>query len=221
MSELGTALNNKALHPTANPLYAVRGQTAAAMSLVVRNVHPNQGNPMNKPFFQCFLLTVALIISISVPAKAQSLWGDTTSGMNPSQVIEVVKGSRLAQDGDTLGTGARELIRLDDLNVVNELFDVRFYFLEQSLTQVTLGLNDERSFSSTLLVFDSLADALRSKYGKEMSESIDSRSILKKAEANWVTSRTNINLLVLSVGNSPAILNLNYQIRLSEEADKL
>ena len=36
MSELGTALNNKALHPTANPLYAVRGQTAAAMSLVVR-----------------------------------------------------------------------------------------------------------------------------------------------------------------------------------------
>lgn len=176
---------------------------------------------MNKPFFQRLLLTVALIISISVPAKAQPLWGDTTSGMNPSQVIEIVKGSRLVQDGYTLESGARELIRLDDLNVVNESFDVRFYFLEQSLIQVTLGLNDERSFSSTLLVFDSLADALRSKYGKEISESIDNRSILKKAEANWVNGRTNINLLVLSVGNSPAILNLNYQIRLSEEADKL
>ena len=176
---------------------------------------------MNKSFFRYLFLSVALILSISVPAEAQSLWGGTTSGMNPSQITEVVKGSRLIQDGDTLGSGARELIRFDDLSVVNESFKVQFYFLKQKLTQVTLSLNGERSFSSTLLVFDSLADALRLKYGKEISGSIDNRSILKKAEANWVNGRTNINLLVLTVGNSPAILNLNYQTRLSGESDKL
>lgn len=84
-----------------------------------------------------------------------------------------------------------------------------------------MNLNDERSFSSSLLVFDSLADALRSKYGKEISRDVDSRSVLKKAEANWASGRTNINLFVITGGDSPATLNLNYQTRLSAEADKL
>lgn len=174
---------------------------------------------MKKLYLQSMVLLSVLMISIS--AQAQSLWRETASGMNPSQIIEIVKGTHLIRDGSTLGDGAKELIRLDDFNLVNESFKVRFYFIDEKLTQVTLNLNEERSFSSALLVFDSLADALRSKYGKEISRNIDSRSILKKAEANWVSGSTNINLFVMTVGDSPAILNLNYQTRLSEEADKL
>jgi len=174
---------------------------------------------MKKPFLQSMFLIAILMISIS--AQAQSLWGETASGMKPSKVIEVVKGSRFIQDGSTLGTGAKELIRLDNFSLVNESFKVRFYFIDEKLVQVTLNLNDERLFSSTLLVFESLTDALRSKYGKEISSDIDSRSILKKAKANWVSGRTNINLFVVTVGDSPATLNLNYQTILSAEADKL
>lgn len=174
---------------------------------------------MKKLYLQSMFLLAILVISTS--AHAQSLWGETASGMNPSQIIAIVNGARLIPDGSTLGNGAKELIRLDDFRVVNESFKVRFYFFDEKLNQVTLNLNDERSFSSSLLVFDSLADALRSKYGKEISRDIDSRSVLKKAEANWVSGRTNINLFVMAVGDSPATLNLNYQTRLSAEADKL
>lgn len=162
-----------------------------------------------------------VLMMISISAQAQPLWGLTASGMNPEKVIKNVKGARHIQDGSTLGTGAKELIRIDDFRVVNESFKVMFYFIKNKLTQVTLNLNDERSFSSTLIVFDSLVDTLRSKYGTEISMYADSRSILKKAEANWVCGRMNINLLVLTVGDSPATLNLNYQTRLSKEAEKL
>lgn len=180
---------------------------------------------MNKTFLQSILLIVILMMSIST--QAQPLWGETTVGMTPSEVIEMVEGSRLIQDGNTLETGAKELARLDDLRVVKELFKVRFYFINDNLTQVTLNLNDEKSFPLSLLVFQSLTNALNSKYGEAISRNIDGRSILQTAEANWISNGMNINLQLMAVGDSPTSLNLNYQLhlnsqkKLSTEAEKL
>ena len=41
------------------------------------------------------------------------------------------------------------------------------------------------------------------------------------AEAKWLSGRTNITLICMGVGNNEAVMNLVYQVRLSEEADKL
>lgn len=170
---------------------------------------------MNKPFLQSMLLIVILTMSISV--QAQALWGETTVGMTPSEVIKMVKGSHLIQDGSTLETGAKELAQLDDLRVLKELYKVKFYFIDDKLTQVTLNLNKERSFSLNLLVFQSLTDALSSKYGKAISRKIDSLTRLKTADAQWVSDGTNINLQVTAVGDVPTSLNLNYQLNLDPE----
>jgi len=170
---------------------------------------------MTKPFLQSMFLIVILMMSIS--AQAQSLWGETTVGMTPSEVIKIVEGSRLIQDGSTLETGAKELARLDDLRVVKELFKVRFYFIDDQLTQVTLNLTKERSFPLNLLIFQSLTDVLSSKYGKAISRNIDSRTRLKTAYAHWVSDGTNINLQVIAVDDTPTSLNLNYQLHLASE----
>jgi|GEM_PF-1281827 len=168
---------------------------------------------MNKPFFQSILLIVILMMSIS--ARAQALWGETTVGMTPSEVIKIVEGSHLIEDGSTLETGATELVRLDDLRVVKELFKARFYFIDDKLSQVTLSLNKERSFPLSLLVFQSLTDALSSKYGKVISRNIDSRSSLKIAKASWLSDGTHINLQLVAVDDAPTSFNLNYQLHLS------
>lgn len=174
---------------------------------------------MRKLHIKSMALLSMLVISIS--AQAQSLWRETTAGMSPPQIIKIVNESHRIQDGSILRTGAKELVRLDDFREANESFNVRFYFTDENLTQVTLNLNDKRSFPSSLLVFEALADSLRLKYGKEFSNKLDRQSVLKKAEANWVSGRTNINLLLISVGDSPAILNLNYQTKVSTKTEKL
>ena len=156
--------------------------------------------------------------------QTQALWGATYSGMPPSEVLKVVDGAHKVENGSTLGTKvkAKELLRIDDFRVVNESFKVLFYFADFKLVQVTLALKKERTFDLSLLVFEGLTETLRSKYGEEISRKIDtSNPFLKKAETNWVSGRTNINLLLFAVGSSTATLNLNYQTRLSKEADKL
>jgi len=180
---------------------------------------------MNKPFFRMMLLAVILMMSIS--AQAQALWGETTLGMTPSDVINNVPASHLIEDGSTLETGAKELVQLDDLRVLKELYTGRFYFIDDKLTQVTLSLNKQRSFPLSLLVFQSLTDALSSKYGKVIIRNIDSRSSLKTAVANWVSDGTIINLQLMAIDDAPTSFNLNYQLhlsspqKLSTEAEKL
>lgn len=165
---------------------------------------------MNRLYFQG--LVSILILMIAIPVQAQPLWGETTSGMSPSQVITAVKGSRLIQDGSSLaGELEKELVRLDDLSVVNESFKVRFYFFEDKLTQVTLNLNDEKSYSQALPVLDLLIDTLRSEYGKEVTRDVGNGPILEHSEATWVNGKTNISVIVLAVGDNSVVFNVNYQ----------
>ena len=177
---------------------------------------------IKKRGFWISLLAIAVCF-ISVSAQAQTLWGSTSYGMSPAEVLKVVQGVHSVKNGSTLGTEqkAKELLRVDDYQVVNESFKIRFYFTKEKLVQVTLNLNKERNFDQTLFVFERLSDVLRAKYGKEISRKVDYSVFLNNAYANWVSDRTNINLLVTTVGDNPATLNLNYQIRLMKDADKL
>ncbi|HEC60068.1 MAG TPA: hypothetical protein ENI24_10925 [Methylophaga sp.] len=170
---------------------------------------------MNKSFLQSVLSIVILMMTFS--AQAQALWGETTLGMTPSEVIKMVEGSYLNEEGDTLETGAKELVQLDDLRVIKELYNVKFYFIDDALTQVTLNLIKQRSFPLTLLVFQSLTDALSSKYGKPLSRKIDSIKRIKTADAYWLSDGTIIDLQVKAVDDDPTSLNITYQLHLDPQ----
>jgi hypothetical protein len=166
------------------------------------------------------LITIVLI-SLGNCAIAQPLWDGTSYGMSKEEVLKVVPGARMVNDGDSLAGGAKELIRTENIKIVNELFNAKFFFLGNKLDQVTLTLRDKVPFHKVLIIFDSLTEALRSKYGAELNNKIDKISLLKKADATWMVGKTNINVLAIAVGDHPAILNINYQIRISKEAEKL
>jgi hypothetical protein len=119
-----------------------------------------------------------------------------------------------------LGDAAVELLRLEDVELVNKKFTASFYFKASKLSQVTLSLEKGHTFHAATLVFDALTEALRAKYGNEISRR-SKRGMLNLTEAEWLSGRTNINLIVLSVGETDATLNVNYQVRVAREADKL
>lgn len=168
-----------------------------------------------------FLLTITTY-SFSSLSLSQEFIGGATAGMTPQEVVNSSKGASIIKNGSTLGTGAVELVRKENYEVVGEEFTKKFYFVNNRLNQVTLSLEEERGFSSTIMVFESLVEALRAKYGKEVNYSIEPSGLLKTAEADWYTnSGVNIAMLVMAVDNHDATLNVNYQTRVSEEASKL
>jgi hypothetical protein len=167
------------------------------------------------------VLISIVVISFANYAIAQQLWDGTSYGMSKDDVLKVVPGARIINDGDSLAGGAKELIRAEHIKIVNELFNAKFFFFRNKLDQVTLSLRDKAPFHKFLIIFNSLTEALRSKYGSELAFKIDKISLLKRAEATWMVGKTNINVLAMTVGDHPAILNINYQIRISKDAEKL
>lgn len=166
-------------------------------------------------------ITVVALLMWSFATSAQSLWQNTTYGMSLAEVQTSQPKAALSKKTGRLHDGSESLLERSDFELVNEKFKVLFYFREAKLTQVTLTLEHERDFHSVLLVFDQLTLALRAKYGEEKLRKLDTAGALKKASADWVNGGTNISLVALTVGNSPAVLNLNYQVRIAREAGKL
>lgn len=166
------------------------------------------------------LFIVALLLSFASSVTAQSLWQGTIYGMSLEQVKTVVPRAAPPAKPNRLADGSEELLRLEDVELVNKKFAASFYFRTGKLSQVTLSLEKGHSFHEAMLVFDSLTEALRAKYGHEINRGTE-KGVLNRANAEWLSGRTNINLIAISVGEGAAILNINYQIRVAREADKL
>lgn len=169
------------------------------------------------------LLRLALVLPVlmaSVIAHAQSLWGGTEYGMSLGQVMAIVPSAIHPNKSGRLADGAQELLQLRDVEIANEKFTTSFFFASNKLTQVTISLNGGHTFHQALLVFNSLTEALRAKYGREISNDIK-RGTLNQASATWIAGQTNITLLAFSVGEEDAILNINYQVRVARDAEKL
>ena len=166
------------------------------------------------------LLTAIALLAFHTLACAQSLWGGAEYGMTVEQVKSAIPNVTSPSTPSRLGDGAQELLRLESVEIVSKRFTASFYFIAGKVTQVTLSLEKGHTFQSAVLVFDSLTEALRAKYGREISRDIK-RGLLNRANATWMAGRTNINVLAMSVGESDAILNINYQVRVARDADKL
>jgi hypothetical protein len=140
--------------------------------------------------------------------------------MSLDQVKSMVPNAAAPIKPSRLADGAEELLRLQEVEIVNKKFAASFYFIGGKLTQVTLSLEKGHSFDSAMLVFNSLTEALRAKYGQEISRDIK-RGGLNKASATWMAQRTNVNVFAMSVGENDTFLNINYQVRVARNADKL
>jgi hypothetical protein len=141
--------------------------------------------------------------------------------MAPEQVRKVVpEALPVVVDRGTLNSGAEELLRIDNYEIVNEKFAASFYFKDQKLVQVMLSLVNPGSFATTMGVFDALTEALRAKYGSELSRRI-SQSPFPTADATWLSGRTNIGITLMAATENFVRLNINYQVRVAREADKL
>jgi len=177
-------------------------------------------------------LMYAMSISIAVlsgalfspPSGAQELWHGAQYGMSTAQVLRVVPDAHAVHSDAQIkarGGWADELLRVEGIDLVTEKFDAHFYFLAGRLQQVTLSQVGLKGYGADI-AYQNLVTALRAKYGRETA-SKEKGGFMTTKSTDWIHGRTNINLLLMysnSDENSP-VLNINYQVRLAEDAEKL
>ncbi|MFZ0692704.1 MAG: hypothetical protein WAN51_00885 [Alphaproteobacteria bacterium] len=165
------------------------------------------------------IIIIALVL-LSVSANAQVLWQGATVGMSVQEVLTVVPHAIKVDKGGTLYGGARELVRVPRIEVSSNQFRAEFFFVDGKLTQVTLKLDEQLNYIAAHIIFEELVDLLRAKYGKELSLR-EQNGPMSESGAEWISGKTNISLTMVLIANMPAILNVNYQVRVSGETDKL
>lgn len=158
----------------------------------------------------------------ATPASGPELWGGAIYGMTPEQVRATSSGiADAAQPPDRLQNGALMLLQRKGVEIANAKFDAQYFFLDEKLHQVTLGLGDRKSFLDAEFSAKLVQEALTAKYGAPLSCDHFSGNPLKGRSCNWKRPDGNVSLFLAAVNEASVTLNVVYQVRLAQDASKL
>ena len=170
---------------------------------------------------RCILLAVLCFVATS--ATAQELWNGAEVAMGVDTLAVLFPDAEVPAKPSTLGNGAAEGLRLGGLEIAGRAFSARFYILDGGLSQVTLSLDNPNgdTFVEMDGVYASLQAALESKYGDPTDRDEYTSSMMRSETTHYRSGRVNIMLFRNGVTGRPALLNVVYQTRTAENADKL
>ena len=77
------------------------------------------------------ILIAATLLTAYPLASAQSLWDGTAYGMSAEQVKKLIPNVTIPKNPSNLGDGAQELLRLENIEIVNNKFSASFYFISE------------------------------------------------------------------------------------------
>ncbi|MBL8355578.1 MULTISPECIES: hypothetical protein [Delftia] len=160
--------------------------------------------------------------AVAAPVSGLELWGGAVYGMTPQEVkatsAEVVDAE---QAPESLYNGASKLLERQGVVVANTKFNAKYYFLNDRLHQVTLGLGEKKVYSEAELAGKQIREALTSKYGDPLSCEHFSGTITKGYSCNWKRPGGNVSMFLAAVDEASPTLNIVYQVRLAQDASKL
>lgn len=182
---------------------------AACTALVACGEKPN---PASAP----------VVPAVAAPISGPELWGGAMYGMTPEQVRATSSEiADAAQPPDRLQNGALRLLQRKGVEIANTKFDAQYFFLDEKLHQVTLGLGERKSFSDAEFSAKLVQEALTAKYGTPLSCDHFSGNLLKGHSCNWKRPDGNVSIFLAAVNEVSPTLNVVYQVRLTQDASKL
>ncbi len=159
--------------------------------------------------------TVSILVALgsaSPPAASQELWQGYFAGMTPAQVQARDQQVTPTVKVNRLGNGATCSLSLHNVVISYYDFGVCFFFLGGHLTQVTL-----QAKMPTEPLFERLVTLLTARYGSPVSR----RRTVIGQEADWlIPGGANVGVFFAD-RFGPPIININYQTRIRDDANKL
>ena len=168
------------------------------------------------------LALLALVLA-ALPAAAQPLWQGAEYGMSEDSVAALFPEIIPPREPSRLGNGATQRLQSPGPEVNGVPLVARFYFLDDGLNQVTLGLHPdvELGFAELEGTYATLSEALTLRYGEPTGEDARDSSFMQSRRRTWQDGPTNVTMLLSGVRGSDALLNVVYQARISRLADDL
>lgn len=172
---------------------------------------------MNK-FIRVALAAIAFVAT-SI-AQGQTLWTTAQYGITVEQVRAAFPKAVAASEPSKIHHGGLGLLTMPGIQLGSNNFRVTFYFRADHLEEVWLSLDETVSFDRAIVVFSSVEELLRAKYGTELQRKI-SHGSYNSADESWLAGPTDIHLYAGGVSGSSAVLNIVYSVNLSKQVEKL
>jgi len=153
---------------------------------------------------------------------AEPLWGLSEHGMSVDDVLSKYPSVKAVtpSDKNRLKSGATLLLKIENIPVAEEPFEVGFYFLDGKLDQVSLShTRNGATLDDCEYTNKRLTEALRSKYGKELAYS-SNPNLGKSSNISWASGKTSITSNMFAFPGSCNIF-INYNQRISSTSNNL
>jgi hypothetical protein len=147
-----------------------------------------------------------------------NIWNGACYGMSLDNIKKIFPTGFIPKKIDVYDDGARSLFKLEEFELVNNIFEVSFIFRSEKLIRVQLNLKSHNNKVHCEEVFYNLNQVLTKKYGKRIITHNDVSKNFIHLQMDWISlTGINISLLIIvtgsyTVGHS-ATVSLTYEIR--------
>jgi hypothetical protein len=145
------------------------------------------------------------LCALSLTASAQELWQGASAGMSEAQVRQLFSGVATSSR-PPLEDGTEVKLELGDVQILGATFRARFFFKTARLVRVSLAHEGpDKSEVEVNVLEGRLLDALRTKYGRELSRDVVGASSVHSEVTKWTSAGAAITLTHISVRGSASL----------------
>ena len=167
------------------------------------------------------------LLAISSHSFGQSLWQKAEIGMSVESVQQMYPEAQRPDAksiaDNTYQNGASMLLRIPSHKIGRQTFDVRFIFLQEKLSKVSLYMVLGNSGIGRMH-YTELGDRLKAKYGREISvtpSEVTNPPVGQEFTTLWISGKVDIMLRLNILDQNQAFLEVRYGTDLVAEASKL
>ena len=169
------------------------------------------------------LIFLTVFLSLALPAEAQELWAKTQAGMSVDEVKKIFPDA-IQPSSTTHGHGMERLLTIPNIMIQEKPFRVVFLFRDKQLDRVALYYNGpEQSFGTLMLLYDSILNILRAKYGKEINHLSQREDLIqfKQEQHTWFFEGREIVLSLQSHFGKENFFTVLYTTDIAKDLNKL
>lgn len=158
-------------------------------------------------------ILLAVFLSLTLPANAQALWGNTRAGMSVADVKRIFPNAVPPAAPSSTAAETQVLLTIPRLILHQEPYRTAFIFRDHKLEKVTLSHSEGRSFDRLLSAYAAALASLRTELGQETSHRTERSAIIKNEEHTWFSGDRAVQISLVAFLDATAVLAIRYQAK--------
>lgn len=138
-----------------------------------------------------------------------NLWTNLKQGMSLAEVRQKVPEAKPG-DNASLSSGARGLLRIENVAIAGTNFTAQFYFSADKFIRVNLSGSMSETNENNIKTFEKILEIFKPIYGTELSRELNNEKIGLSGNAEWKIDAGKVWISILPITDTTSMLNLGY-----------